>query len=53
MEKYYTDLVNRGFNELHAAMVQFIVRELKRQYGMPDIDHVFTYLARQAARSSD
>jgi ABC-2 type transport system ATP-binding protein len=27
--------------------------ELKRQYGMPDIDHVFTYLARQAARSSD
>ena len=33
MEKYYTDLVNRGFNELHAAMVQFIVRELKRQYG--------------------
>ena len=28
-------------------------QELKRQYGMPDIDHVFTYLARQAARSSD
>ncbi len=27
--------------------------ELKRQYNQPDIDHVFTYLARQAARSSD
>ena len=27
--------------------------ELKRQYQQPDIDHVFTYLARQATRSSD
>lgn len=27
--------------------------ELKRQYGLPDIDSVFTYLARQATRSSD
>jgi ABC-2 type transport system ATP-binding protein len=27
--------------------------ELKRQYQQPDIDHVFTYLARQAIRSSD
>ena len=27
--------------------------ELKRQYHQPDIDHVFTYLARQATRSSD
>ena len=27
--------------------------ELKRTYGQPDMDHVFTYLARQATRSSD
>lgn len=27
--------------------------ELKRQFNMPDMDHVFTYLARQATRSSD
>jgi len=27
--------------------------ELKKEYGQPDIDHVFTYLARQATRSSD
>ena len=27
--------------------------ELKRQYNQPDMDHVFTYLARQAVRSSD
>jgi len=27
--------------------------ELKREYGQPDMDHVFTYLARQATRSSD
>ncbi len=26
---------------------------LKRTYGQPDMDHVFTYLARQATRSSD
>ena len=27
--------------------------ELKRRFHQPDIDHVFTYLARQATRSSD
>jgi len=27
--------------------------ELKRQLNQPDMDHVFTYLARQATRSSD
>lgn len=27
--------------------------ELKAQFGQPDMDHVFTYLARQATRSSD
>ncbi|MBR5697415.1 MAG: ABC transporter ATP-binding protein [Prevotella sp.] len=27
--------------------------ELKRNFGQPDMDHVFTYLARQATRSSD
>ena len=27
--------------------------ELKRKLGQPDMDHVFTYLARQATRSSD
>ena len=27
--------------------------ELKRKFNQPDIDHVFTYLARQATRSSD
>lgn len=27
--------------------------ELKKKYQQPDIDHVFTYLARQAKRSSD
>ena len=27
--------------------------ELKREFGQPDMDHVFTYLARQATRSSD
>jgi len=27
--------------------------ELKRRYGQPDMDHVFTLLARQARRSSD
>jgi ABC-2 type transport system ATP-binding protein len=27
--------------------------ELKREYNQPDMDHVFTYLARQATRSSD
>ena len=27
--------------------------ELKRNLGQPDMDHVFTYLARQATRSSD
>ena len=27
--------------------------ELKKQFGQPDMDHVFTYLARQATRSSD
>ena len=27
--------------------------ELKKQFGMPDMDHVFTHLARQATRSSD
>ncbi len=26
---------------------------LKRQFGQPDMDHVFTYLARQATRSGD
>jgi ABC-2 type transport system ATP-binding protein len=27
--------------------------DLKREYNQPDMDHVFTYLARQATRSSD
>ncbi|MBR6320371.1 MAG: ABC transporter ATP-binding protein [Prevotella sp.] len=27
--------------------------DLKREYGQPDMDHVFTHLARQATRSSD
>ena len=27
--------------------------ELKRRYNQPDMDHVFTYLARQATRSND
>ena len=27
--------------------------ELKKEYSQPDMDHVFTYLARQATRSSD
>lgn len=27
--------------------------ELKRRYNQPDMDHVFTYLARQATRSAD
>ena len=27
--------------------------DLKRQFNQPDMDHVFTYLARQATRSSD
>ena len=27
--------------------------DLKRQFGQPDMDHVFTHLARQATRSSD
>ena len=27
--------------------------ELKKEFGQPDMDHVFTYLARQAIRSSD
>ena len=27
--------------------------ELKREFNQPDMDHVFTYLARQATRSSD
>jgi ABC-2 type transport system ATP-binding protein len=27
--------------------------ELKRNFGQPDMDHVFTYLARKAKRSSD
>jgi ABC-2 type transport system ATP-binding protein len=27
--------------------------ELKQQFHLPDIDHVFTYLARKATRSSD
>ena len=27
--------------------------ELKKRFGQPDMDHVFTYLARQATRSSD
>ena len=27
--------------------------ELKKMYNQPDMDHVFTYLARQATRSSD
>lgn len=27
--------------------------ELKKRYGQPDMDHVFTYLARQATRASD
>ena len=27
--------------------------ELKQQFKQPDIDHVFTYLARQATRTSD
>ena len=27
--------------------------ELKRRFHQPDMDHVFTYLARQATRSSD
>lgn len=28
-------------------------KELKQRFGQPDMDHVFTYLARQATRSSD
>ena len=32
MAKYYTDLVNRGFNELHPVMVDLIVREMKKRY---------------------
>ena len=27
--------------------------ELKHEFNQPDMDHVFTYLARQATRSSD
>jgi ABC-2 type transport system ATP-binding protein len=27
--------------------------ELKHRFRQPDMDHVFTYLARQATRSSD
>ena len=27
--------------------------ELKKQFNLPDMDHVFTYLARQAKRSGD
>ncbi len=33
MSKYYTDLVNEGFDILHRAMVEFLVRELKKNYG--------------------
>lgn len=32
MEKYYTDLVNKGFNMLHPAMTDFIVGEMKKRY---------------------
>ena len=33
MEKYYTELVNTGFNILHPVMVDFIVKGMKKRYG--------------------
>ena len=33
MEKYYTKLVNTGFNILHPVMVDFIVKGMKKRYG--------------------
>lgn len=33
MEKVYTELVNKGFSLLHPAMVEYIVKNLKRRYG--------------------
>ena len=33
MKKYYSDLVDKGFDVLHQAMVEFLVRELKKRYG--------------------
>ena len=33
MEKYFTALVDEGYDILHPAMVDFLVREMKKRYG--------------------
>ena len=47
MKRYYADLVDRGFDELHQAMVSFIVSRMKRQYGSRWWDEVLDALNEQ------
>lgn len=47
MKKYYADLVDEGFDILHSAMVDFVVRELKKSYGSRWWDEVLDALKDQ------
>ena len=47
MKKYYTELVNEGYNELHPAMVEFIVKEMKKRYGRKWWDEILDALRGQ------
>ena len=38
MKKYYAELVDEGYDELHSAMVDFIVQGLRRQFGKKWLD---------------
>ena len=47
MEKYFTALVDEGYDILHPAMVDYAVRELKRRYGSRWWDEVLDALRDQ------
>lgn len=47
MNKYYTDLVNEGYDILHPAMVDYAVKALKKRYGSRWWDEVLDALRDQ------
>ena len=47
MEKYFTALVDEGYDILHPAMVDFLVREMKKRYGSRWWDEVLNAMPDQ------
>ncbi len=44
MSKYYTELVNKGYDELHPTMVEFIMKGMKKRYGSRWWDEILNAL---------